>query len=158
MTTVSRPSSLSHGPVRMDKRDGATAPPTRLPGRRQVADGGADGVEANFALYMEGKPVSLQARQYPERQRARSAVTYALKTGKLAKPLFCQRCFAVRKLSAHHSNYKKPLKVTWLCYPCHTHIHYRTQKNNPVKTWQWSISATANDIADAWRNARAGSS
>ena len=56
MTTASRKGSISDGPVRMGLGDGATAPPTSLPGRRQVADDGADGVN-------EATPHNIYTRQ-----------------------------------------------------------------------------------------------
>lgn len=54
---------------------------------------------------------------HPDRYRARGAVAYALKTGKLIrKP--CEVC-GDPKSQAHHHDYSKPLDVKWLCQTHH---------------------------------------
>lgn len=58
----------------------------------------------------------------PEGYRAHSAVSYALRAGKLKK-LPCELCGANRHVHAHHSDYSKPLDVNWLCAKCHNRIH-----------------------------------
>ena len=93
--------------------------------------------------------------QHPERVAAHRAVAEALDAGKLAKPIFCPRCFRLKPLDAHHDDYRKPLKVRWLCRACHTHVHPKTQKNAPKKTWRWEMQATADDMAAAMARARA---
>lgn len=35
----------------------------------------------------------------------------------------CQKCHSVEKIHAHHSDYSKPLDVTWLCQTCHSELH-----------------------------------
>jgi hypothetical protein len=58
------------------------------------------------------------------RNRARSAVRFALKTGRIEKPTFCERCEAITiDLEAHHSDYDRHLDITWLCVPCHNIVH-----------------------------------
>lgn len=55
--------------------------------------------------------------RYPEKNRARQKVAYAIRTGKLArKP--CERC-GNPKAQTHHADYSRPLEVTWLCFACH---------------------------------------
>lgn len=57
--------------------------------------------------------------------RAHSAVHLALKTGKLINPKMCERCGdSESRINAHHSDYKKPLKVKWLCVTCHEAVHH----------------------------------
>ncbi len=56
--------------------------------------------------------------------KARCAVRYALKTGKLTKPEVCTICDKSQKLFAHHPNYSQELKVIWLCGKCHRELHY----------------------------------
>lgn len=60
--------------------------------------------------------------KHPDRDRAHAAVAYALKTGKLSRQP-CAKCAAV-KAEAHHSDYAKPLEVTWLCRKCHHLEHH----------------------------------
>jgi hypothetical protein len=67
-----------------------------------------------------------RTRQYrtmhPERYAAHSAVSYALRSGRLAKTP-CAFCGDNERLEAHHHDYSKPLDVTWLCSPCHRRFH-----------------------------------
>ena len=95
----------------------------------------------------------LYARQYPDRAQAHSLATTAVSNGTLTKPSACQQCGHVRRLDAHHDDYTQPLTVRWLCRACHTHVHPKTQKNvGPV--WQWSMTATHDDMASAMQAAR----
>ena len=55
------------------------------------------------------------------RVRAHSAVSRAIKSGKLLR-MPCVRC-ASEKSVAHHEDYDKPLEVMWLCQPCHKQRH-----------------------------------
>lgn len=73
--------------------------------------------------------VALRQREYerewenhPDRMRARSAVSNAVRDGKLPK-LPCAFCGEADNLEAHHHDYSKPLDVTWLCRPCHRRFH-----------------------------------
>lgn len=43
----------------------------------------------------------------------------ALKSGKLRKLQHCSYCKVERKVEGHHADYSKPLKVIWVCHPCH---------------------------------------
>lgn len=65
------------------------------------------------------KAVYKSINKYPQRQKARIAVQYAVKKGKLEKPMFCEKCNIESKLEAHHEDYSKPLEVIWLCKGCH---------------------------------------
>lgn len=51
--------------------------------------------------------------------RARSAVAYAIKTGRLCRPDVCEWCSEMTFCEAAHRDYSKPLDVTWLCRRCH---------------------------------------
>lgn len=65
-----------------------------------------------------------QRAKYPEKYQARQEVLKALRKGTLKKqPCSCGN----KKVQAHHSNYSKPLEVTWLCDDCHRDEH-RKQK------------------------------
>jgi hypothetical protein len=61
--------------------------------------------------------------EHPERMRlvyrAHNRVRRAVTSGALVKPDACEACGAVRKISAAHADYARPLDVRWLCYPCH---------------------------------------
>lgn len=64
------------------------------------------------------------ARAHPDRSRARARAGRARRSGAL-KPGPCEDCGALStKTVAHHSDYNKPLDVTWLCTRCHWQRHY----------------------------------
>lgn len=65
--------------------------------------------------------VTRYIKENPERLRATSAVTRAIKSGKIIrKP--CVVC-GETKTHGHHKDYEKPLKVMWLCALHHRAIH-----------------------------------
>lgn len=52
----------------------------------------------------------------PLKYKARSAVSNAIRDGRMVR----QNCrCGSSKSQAHHADYRKPLQVTWLCFPCH---------------------------------------
>ena len=56
----------------------------------------------------------------PEKYRARRILEYALFTKKIVKPKKCVRCGGTKpRIEGHHTDYKQPLKVDWLCSSCH---------------------------------------
>jgi len=62
---------------------------------------------------------------------ASQAVYRALKRGLLVRPSRCSLCNRSLPLEAAHSDYTKPLKVIWLCRPCHRwwdHRHPKTRR------------------------------
>jgi hypothetical protein len=59
--------------------------------------------------------------KWPEHERARRKVAYAVKHGHLVK-LPCERCGAAES-NGHHEDYSKPLVVIWLCRACHDAEH-----------------------------------
>jgi len=65
----------------------------------------------------------VQSRRYwaeHHKPEAKEAARTAHKQGKLQKPLFCEQCGKDRPLDRHHPDYKKPLKIVWLCRKCHS--------------------------------------
>jgi len=71
--------------------------------------------------YMEG--ILEWGQEHPDRLRASWLLRYAVKIGKVIKPLLCEGCGRKTKLSGHHEDYSDPLKVTWICSSCHKKIH-----------------------------------
>jgi hypothetical protein len=60
-----------------------------------------------------------------ERVRAQGLVNKRLRLGWFAKPDQCCLCgHSHRRISAHHSDYKKPDEVHWLCPGCHIRVHH----------------------------------
>jgi hypothetical protein len=66
-----------------------------------------------------------------ERAFARYQLMLALNRGEVVRPECCQRCGRPprfeTKLSAHHTDYRKPLQVSWLCHWCHTWANQTTK-------------------------------
>lgn len=55
-------------------------------------------------------------KKFPEKFKARRALKFAVDSGKLKRePCFCGN----PKSEGHHSDYSKPLEVTWLCRKHH---------------------------------------
>lgn len=55
--------------------------------------------------------------------RARTAVSNAVRDGRIKKPDRCAHCNATGRVEGHHRDYSKPLVVTWLCSACHKQLH-----------------------------------
>jgi len=72
------------------------------------------------AVYKASKKSMLK---FPEKQRARVKLNYAVKIGKINKPKKCEVCKKIGKLHGHHHDYSKPLEVKWVCTGCHADIH-----------------------------------
>ena len=58
-------------------------------------------------------------KRTPDKIRARVLVNTHVLKGKLTKPKQCARCGIKARTQAHHTDYKKPLVVEWLCHACH---------------------------------------
>jgi hypothetical protein len=63
---------------------------------------------------------SIRNNKYPEKYKARYAVSNAVRDGRLTK-MPCEVCGA--SAQAHHDNYEEPLNVTWLCRQHHLETH-----------------------------------
>lgn len=72
---------------------------------------------------MYAKPASVWRTKNEEKYKAHSAVSNALRDGKMMKPLACEACAREVRLQGHHDDYSKPLEVIWLCAPCHGERH-----------------------------------
>lgn len=54
-----------------------------------------------------------------EKVLAMRVLNHAVARGDLVRPMRCTNCGLARKTEGHHSDYSKPLDVTWLCPKCH---------------------------------------
>jgi|LakMenEpi03Aug12_release.lakeMendotaPanAssembly.Ray.scaffolds.fasta_scaffold834691_1 hypothetical protein len=70
--------------------------------------------------------VKRSRQKYPEREKARLAVSNAIISGKMTRPSSCSSCGCECKPEAHHDSYDQDqwFNVRWLCRPCHE-IHHR---------------------------------
>ena len=62
-------------------------------------------------------------RLCPEKAKARSDVSNAIRDGKLIRPSHCESCFEERFAESHHEDYSKTLDVDWLCKKCHRELN-----------------------------------
>ncbi len=61
-------------------------------------------------------------------RRPRQHIRDAVRRGHLIKPSQCEDCGAdveERKLSGHHADYSKTMRVKWLCHSCHHKANVR---------------------------------
>lgn len=66
------------------------------------------------------------AAERPDEYRARHAVNYAIRTGRLVKPTSCEACGETGRLHGHHHRGYTggaELDVLWLCPACHRARH-----------------------------------
>ncbi len=61
--------------------------------------------------------------RFPDKYKAHTMVSNAVRDGKMTRPNYCQGCGAECRPDGHHENYLKPLDVVWLCKPCHHFAH-----------------------------------
>ena len=84
-----------------------------------------------YSLTVAGKESSTRGRlkyrsKHPEKYKANSAVSNALRSGRLVKQP-CQEC-GEEKVHGHHEDYSKPLDVIWLCSNHHTELHKQKKR------------------------------
>ena len=61
-------------------------------------------------------------RKNAEKYKTRDITSYAITKGELIRDN-CEDCGSSIDVQAHHSDYSKPLNVTWLCRTCHNKRH-----------------------------------
>lgn len=66
-------------------------------------------------------------RLSPEKIKARSDVSNAIRLGKLTRQP-CEVC-SVNEVEAHHDDYAKTLDVRWLCKSHHNQLHQSSKTN-----------------------------
>lgn len=72
---------------------------------------------------LNGK-INVNRKRHPIKYKARAALNNALASGKIKKPKECSKCSASNVIiHGHHSDYKRPLDVIWVCPECHAGYH-----------------------------------
>lgn len=71
-------------------------------------------------------------QRHPDRYRARSAVSNAIRDGRLIK-LPCHFCGTTVRVQAHHHDYERPLDVSWECFRCH-----REEEHDQIVVSKWA--------------------
>ena len=62
-------------------------------------------------------------RRYPEKHKAREALHWATRSGRVTKPNTCSQCGTTGRIEGHHEDYTKPFDVQWLCSRCNANVH-----------------------------------
>lgn len=61
---------------------------------------------------------------------ARSLLNRAVKSCRIIRPKKCTKCGQSKlRITGHHPDYTKPLKVKWLCDYCHHQLHKKMKEN-----------------------------
>lgn len=61
---------------------------------------------------------------------AQSLLRYHIQAGNIVRPTRCEECGATdRPIEGAHFNYDEPLRVRWLCVPCHRRWDKREPKD-----------------------------
>lgn len=84
---------------------------------------------ANPGKVLEARLHTCKAK--PTKVNARRVVEAAVMCGALKRPTACQACGCSNRehrIEAHHSDYRKPMDVIWLCTPCHRRADIQRRK------------------------------
>jgi len=65
------------------------------------------------------KAVYKSTKKHWLKMLARQLLNYHVRVGHIKKPKICSKCKKRTKIEGHHPDYKKPLKVKWVCRKCH---------------------------------------
>jgi hypothetical protein len=69
---------------------------------------------------------------------AQSLLRYHIQAGRIVRPTTCEECGATdRAIEGAHFNYDEPLRVRWLCVPCHRRWDKREPKHATVIVGRW---------------------
>jgi len=69
-------------------------------------------------------------KTYTKARSAQSLLRYHIEAGHIIRPSQCECCGASeKKIEGAHFNYDEPLRVRWLCRPCHVRWDKREPKN-----------------------------
>lgn len=78
----------------------------------------------DYANSDEGRVAGSRAKKSwetrnPEKKSASTAVSNAVRDGKLIRKTECELCRSSKNIEAHHEDYSRPLEVIWLCKKHH---------------------------------------
>jgi hypothetical protein len=68
---------------------------------------------------------------------AQSLLAYHIKAGNIVRPDRCEQCGEQRKIEGAHYDYAEPLRVRWLCVPCHRRWDKAEPKGATVIVTRW---------------------
>ena len=74
-----------------------------------------------------------QRQTVAKARNAQSLLRYHIQAGNVVRPGRCEECGATnRRIEGAHFNYDEPLRVRWLCVPCHRRWDKREPKQATV--------------------------
>ena len=95
--------------------------------REKKREQGRDYVRANREKMAESlrawRACNGQTPERAEKEKARQALSRAIRKGRITKPETCETCGGNGLIHGHHDDYSKKLEVRWLCAPCHGVTH-----------------------------------
>lgn len=74
-------------------------------------------------VWMKTRKKAMSNPNWWHKNRCHGRLTYAIRTGKIKRPVRCSVCKIKCKPQGHHEDYDKPLVVVWLCAKCHKTKH-----------------------------------
>lgn len=101
-----------------------------------------EAVKRRAPKYNRQRDNEIMREKYPDQRRARTALSNAVRDGKIEKPTACQNCGTKGRLHGHHHDYSKPLDVQWLCVDCHGAIHRAENEARRIEENENAIAAT----------------
>lgn len=75
--------------------------------------------QINLDKYRLRERIASRNRPRDDKVQARYILNLAVRQHKITRPQVCEKCHERKRITAHHSDYSKPLDVVWLCYECH---------------------------------------
>jgi len=78
------------------------------------------------------KEYSKKKREYNHQWRTKEKIrAHNATRRRLRRPNLCESCGRECQPHGHHESYAEPLRVMWLCAPCHTHMtRYKSLPHN----------------------------
>jgi hypothetical protein len=75
-------------------------------------------------------------------RNAQSLLRYHVQAGNITRPDTCDECGATgRKIEGAHFDYDEPLRVRWLCIPCHRRWDKHAPKGATYKVDEQQLTA-----------------
>jgi hypothetical protein len=69
------------------------------------------------------RQASAMRAKNPTAAAARTALSNAVRDGRIIRPDRCEACGEACKPHGHHDDYARPFDVLWLCSGCHGAVH-----------------------------------
>ena len=84
----------------------------------------------------------------PERYRAQTWVSNAIRDGRILKPQSCCECGSGGQIEGHHHDYSLPQVVDWLCSSCHKTLHHSETEYGERLRSKYKLPPSSNKTID----------